>query len=93
MGGGGLESLGPDALLAVAAASRGAEGEGGLRDEWMQLGGHAYYGARGRRVSLLRELAKHSVGLLAADLSHRRAQKRQSFIVSGLAQIDDPIFR
>jgi hypothetical protein len=24
---------------------------------------------------------------------HRRAQRRQSFIVSGLAQIEDPIFR
>jgi hypothetical protein len=38
-------------------------------------------------------LAKHSVGLAAADVKHRRAMKRQSFTVSGLAQIDDPIFR
>jgi hypothetical protein len=65
----------------------------GLRDEWLQLAAHAYYGPRGRTVSLLGELAKHPVGLLAANLRHRRAQKRQSFTVSGLAQIDDPIFR
>jgi glycosyltransferase involved in cell wall biosynthesis len=67
--------------------------EGGLRDDWMQLAAHAYYGARGKRVSLWMELARHSAGLVAADYVHRRAQKRQSFTVSGLAQIDDPIFR
>jgi hypothetical protein len=72
---------------AVALKSRG-----GLRPEWVQLAGHAYYGARGRRVSLWAELARHSVGLVAADCRHRRAQRRQSFTVSGLAQIDDPIF-
>lgn len=66
---------------------------GGLKDEWLQLAAHAYYGARGRRVSLWAELAKHSVGLVVADVRHRRAMKRQSFTVSGLAQIDDPIFR
>jgi len=73
---------------AVALKSRG-----GLRDEWIQVAAHAYYGAKGRRVSLWGELAKHSVGLIAADLRHRRALKRQSFTVSGLAQIDDPVFR
>jgi glycosyltransferase involved in cell wall biosynthesis len=67
--------------------------KGGLKDEWMQVAAHAYYGARGRRVSLWVELARHSVGLVVADIKHRRAQKRQSFIVSGLAEIDDPIFR
>jgi glycosyltransferase involved in cell wall biosynthesis len=72
---------------AVALKSRG-----GLRPEWMQLAGHAYYGARGKPVSLWAELARHSVGLVAADCRHRRAQRRQSFPVSGLAQIDDPIF-
>ena len=73
---------------AVALKARG-----GLRDDWMQLAAHAYYGARGRRVSLWAELAKHGLGLAVADLRHRCAQKRQSFIVSGLAQIEDPIFR
>lgn len=73
---------------AVALRARG-----GLRDEWMQLAAHAYYGARGTRVTLWTELVKHSVGLLAADFAHRSAQERQSFIVSGLAQVDDPVFR
>lgn len=66
---------------------------GGLRDDWMQLAAHAYYGARGTRVFLWAELIKYSPGVLIADFAHRRALKRQSFIVSGLAQIDDPIFR
>jgi glycosyltransferase involved in cell wall biosynthesis len=73
---------------AVALKSRG-----GLKDEWMQLAAHAYYGAKARRVCLLGELAKHGPGLLWASLTHWRAQKRQSFVVSGLAQIEDPIFR
>ena len=73
---------------AVALKARG-----GLREEWVQVAAHAYYGARGKRVSLWAELARHSVGLVVADIRHRRAQKRHSFVVSGLAEIDDPIFR
>ena len=66
---------------------------GGLRDGWLQLAAQAYYGARGRKVFLWFELARHSVGVVAALRAHRRAQRRQSFTVSGLAQIEDPIFR
>jgi glycosyltransferase involved in cell wall biosynthesis len=66
---------------------------GALRPDWMQLGAHAYYNAKGRKASVWVELAKHSMGLLAADLRHRRAQQRQSFIVSGLAEVEDSIFR
>jgi len=73
---------------AVALKARG-----GLKDEWTQLAAHAYYGARGKRVCLLGQLAKHGVGLVWADRMHRRAQKRQRFVVSGLAQIEDPVFR
>ena len=73
---------------AVALKSRG-----GLRPEWVQLAGHAYYGARGRRLSLWVELTRHSLGLVAAEFSNRLAQRRQSFVVSGLAQIADSIFR
>jgi len=65
----------------------------GLKPELMQLAAHAYYGAKGKEVSLWSELARHCVGLVAADFRHRRAQRRQSFIVCGLAQIGDPIFR
>jgi glycosyltransferase involved in cell wall biosynthesis len=73
---------------AVALKARG-----GLKDEWLQLAAHAYYGARGRRVRLWAELAKHAVGIVAADLGHRHAQRRQSFTVAGLAQIGDPVFQ
>jgi hypothetical protein len=65
---------------------------GGLKPEWTQMAAHAYYGGKGRRVSFWAELTKHLVGVVAADVRHGRAQSRQSFIVSGLAQIEDPIF-
>lgn len=73
---------------AAALKTRGA-----LKEEWVQLAAHAYYGARGRRVWFWSELAKHAVGLAVTDLMHRRAQKRQRFAGISLALIDDPIFR
>jgi glycosyltransferase involved in cell wall biosynthesis len=66
---------------------------GGLRPEWVQLGAQAYYGGRGKRVSFAAEVAKHSAGIVVTDFLHRRALQRQSFPVSGAAQIDDPLFR
>jgi hypothetical protein len=66
---------------------------GQLRFEWVQLGAHAYYGAKGKRVSFGVEVARHWAGLLVTDFRHRRALRRQSFPVCGLAQIDDPVFR
>jgi hypothetical protein len=69
------------------------EARGGLKDGWLQLAAQVYYGGKGRRVSFWAEMAKHSVGLLAANIRHQRAAKRQGFTVSGLAEIDDPIFR
>ncbi len=65
---------------------------GGLGDDWVQLAAYAYYGGRGRQSSFCIEVARHCLGILAADLAHGRAQKRQSFVVSGLAEIEDPIF-
>jgi hypothetical protein len=91
MGRGELEPMGPDPLLEVAAAGGCAEGEAGAEAGFDAIGRHAYYGAKGKQVSLWGELVKHSVGLVGADFRHRRAQRRQSFIVSGLAQIGDPI--
>jgi len=73
---------------ALALKSRG-----GLRDEWIQLGAHARYGAKGAEVSFLIEVLKHGLGIVRSDLIHQSALKRQSFPVSGLAEIDDPIFR
>jgi glycosyltransferase involved in cell wall biosynthesis len=67
--------------------------EGLLREPSLRLAGHAYYGASGGGASLPTELCKHSLGILLATLKERQALKRQSFKVSGLAQIDDPVFR
>jgi hypothetical protein len=38
-------------------------------------------------------LGDRGMGILATDLNYRRALNRQTFPVSGVAQIDDPIFR
>jgi glycosyltransferase involved in cell wall biosynthesis len=69
------------------------QSRGGLRPEWVQVAAHAYYGAKGKKVSLWFEVARHSLGILVADFKHRRAQRKQGFPAAGLAQIDDPIFR
>jgi GT2 family glycosyltransferase len=65
----------------------------GLRSEWVQLAAQAYYGFKGKPVSFGMEVAKHAVGVLTTDLLCRRALKRQRFPISGLAHVDDPIFR
>ncbi len=73
---------------ALALRSRG-----GLRDEWVQLGAAAYYGAKGREVCFVSEVLKHGLGVIRSDMAHNSALKRQKFPVSGLAEIDDDIFR
>ena len=67
--------------------------KGGLHPEWMQLGAQAYCRGMGKKRSFAVEVAKHLAGIVVTDFGHRRALKRQSFPVSGSAQIDDPIFR
>jgi glycosyltransferase involved in cell wall biosynthesis len=67
--------------------------KGSLKDEWLQVAAHAYYGAKGRMAALPVEFARHVAGVMIAECMHRRAQRRQSFVVSGLAQVEDPIFR
>jgi glycosyltransferase involved in cell wall biosynthesis len=73
---------------ALALKSRG-----GLRDEWVQLGAHAGRGPRGKAASFALEILKHGAGMLRSNAAHASALKRQSFPVSGLAEVDDPIFR
>jgi hypothetical protein len=67
--------------------------EGSLRKEWFDLAGEAYYGAPVRRLSLLTEFCRHGPGMAFAAIRQRQAVKKQSFRVSGLAEIDDPIFK
>jgi hypothetical protein len=66
--------------------------EGRLQPEWLRLAGHAYYGRNRHGVSLFRELFKHGLNIPITGLKERRTIQKQSFRVSGVAQIDDPIF-
>jgi glycosyltransferase involved in cell wall biosynthesis len=67
--------------------------QGALRQEWLDLAGEAYYGGRARRLNLLTECCRHGRGVALATLRQRQAVKKQSFRVSGLAEIDDPVFK
>jgi glycosyltransferase involved in cell wall biosynthesis len=67
--------------------------EGALRKEWIEAGVEAYYGGRARRRSLPAEFCRHGPGMALAALKQRRAVRTQSFRVSGLAEIDDPVFK
>jgi glycosyltransferase involved in cell wall biosynthesis len=67
--------------------------QGVLQDKWLQMGGLAYYGVNHRPVSLFPEYLKHAPGVALAAFTERRSLRKQSFRVSGLAEIDDPVFR
>jgi glycosyltransferase involved in cell wall biosynthesis len=67
--------------------------QGLLKDDWLRAAGDAYHGANGGCGNFFLELLKHAPGIAAAVLKERRAWKVQSFRVSGLAQINDPVFR
>ncbi len=67
--------------------------QGVLQDQWLQAAGQAYYDNDHRAVGLFAECVKHGPGVAIAGLKERRALRRQSFRVSGLAEINDPIFR
>lgn len=66
--------------------------KGQLQAEWLRLAACAYYDRRKHCVSLLWELCKHSPGILMAGLNERCSIQKQSFRVSGIARIHDPIF-
>jgi hypothetical protein len=68
------------------------QSEGLLQKEWLRLAGRAYYGGDNARVSLFWELCKHGLGVPLTGLKERQARKSQSFRVSGIAQINDPVF-
>ena len=64
-----------------------------LQNHWLGLAGRDYYGDTGCRLSLYREMVKHGPGAVVEAVREKRAVKKQSFRVAGLAQIDDPLFR
>lgn len=76
-------------LRAVKLRNEGAA----LPADCFRLAGWAYYGKNSGRISLLRELGKHGLGMLRTRLGEQRAIRQQTFKVSGTAQIDDPIFQ
>jgi glycosyltransferase involved in cell wall biosynthesis len=65
---------------------------GALKREWLLLGAKAFHG-QDLRVSLAGELCRHGPGIWTTRLQEGRAARTQRFRVSGLAQINDPIFR
>jgi hypothetical protein len=73
---------------ALALRRRGA-----LRSDWMRWGSEAWKGFCGSEEGIWREVALHAPGMLLQTLKEQRARRRQSFPVSGLAQVDDPLFR
>lgn len=64
-----------------------------LKPEWFEQGAAAFYGNQNPRVSLWLEVAKHGAGAWASRLSERKASRSQRFPVSGVAQINDPVFQ
>ena len=66
--------------------------EGLLQRQWLHLAGRAYYGRNSRGISLLVELCKHGWGIFLTGRREHQAIGSQSFKVSGIAQINDPIF-
>jgi len=66
---------------------------GMLDPAWMGWAAEAWRGANPGAVSLGAEAARHAVCLLAHTWRERQARRRQGFAVSGLAQVDDPVFR
>jgi glycosyltransferase involved in cell wall biosynthesis len=67
--------------------------DGVLRPEWIRMGGEAYYGSDRAPRALSRELLMRAPGAMGHYLREAAALRRQSFPASGLAQIDDPVFR
>lgn len=66
--------------------------KGQLQPEWIRLAGQAYHGKNRLHTSLVLELVKQGLFIPFTGLKERRAGRRQSFRVSGIAQINDPIF-
>lgn len=64
-----------------------------LTNFWIRAGAEAYHGADGENKKFILEFCKHAPQITADALKERRAWKSQSFRVSGLAQIGDPLFQ
>lgn len=67
--------------------------EGGLHHDWLEVGARAYYGIACNHVSLMSELVRHTGSIILSSVQERHARQRQHVRVSGLAQLDHPMFR
>ncbi len=67
--------------------------QGLLQDDWLRAADTAYHGANGGSGNFLLEFFKHAPSIALAGWKERRAWKTQAFQVSGLAQINDPVFK
>jgi glycosyltransferase involved in cell wall biosynthesis len=67
--------------------------QGMLKDDWLHAAGEAYHGAAGGNRNFPVEFWRQAPGIVLSAWKERRAWKTQSFQVSGLAQINDPVFR
>ena len=63
-----------------------------LKQEWLELGASSYYGTSCKNASLRSELRAHLLGIILTSWKERKALRNQRFRVSGMAQINDPIF-
>jgi glycosyltransferase involved in cell wall biosynthesis len=66
---------------------------GGAKKEWLRLGAAAFYGNNRSHVSLAVELCRHAPGIGLTRLREQKALRRQTFRVSGVAQVNDPVFQ
>lgn len=66
---------------------------GSLKDNWLQLGAAAFYGRTCNRVSLAVEIARHACSIVVSSAKESATRRQQAFAVSGLAQLDHPVFR
>jgi len=67
--------------------------QGLLQDSWLRSASDAYYRADRGNKTFLSEFCKHAPAIALAAVKEQRARKGQAFRVSGLAQINDPLFR
>ena len=67
--------------------------KGGAKKEWLQLAAAAFYGNNRSHVALTAELARHAPGICLTRLREQAALRTQRFPVSGVAQVNDPVFQ
>ena len=66
--------------------------KGMLRPEWCHQAARAFYGKNSGRTSLSIELCRHMDHICMTTWKENRAKRKQLFEVSGIAQMNDPLF-